>query len=84
VWETNFNNELQVSQTGNHVTGLYDGSRGVLDGTINGNILVGTWEWKNHRGVFRFLLANDGNSFTGTFNRSDGFGGAWTGIRRLH
>src|SRR4051812_42458332 len=35
LWQTNFNNELHVTQTGNHVTGLYDGGRGVLEDTAN-------------------------------------------------
>ena len=82
VWQTNFNNELRVSQAGDHVTGLYDGRSGVLEGTINGNVLTGTWSWKNQTGVFRFSLSGDGNSFTGTWTRSNGYGGPWTGVRK--
>jgi hypothetical protein len=84
TWATNFNNDLRVSQTGNHISGLYDGSRGVLDGTINGNILTGTWAWRNERGIFSFSLSLDGNNFNGTFTRSNGFTGPWTGIRKSH
>src|SRR5215210_5767720 len=65
LWETNFNNELRVSQTGDHVSGTYDSGRGVLDGTVNGNVLSGTWAWKNQRGIFRFSLSSDGKSFSG-------------------
>ena len=81
VWQTNFNNDLQVTQTGNHVIGLYDGGRGVLDGTLVGNTLTGTWAWKNQKGIFSFSLAPDGKSFTGTFSGS-GLGGPWTGVRK--
>jgi hypothetical protein len=82
VWDTNFNNELQMSQTGNHVIGTYDASRGVLDATVSGNVLVGTWTWKGQTGVCRFTLSRDGKNFIGTFNASNGRSGAWTGIRR--
>lgn len=82
IWATNYNNELQVSQTANHVTGSYDGGRGVLDGTVNGNILSGTWAWRNQRGIFRFTLSGDGKSFSGTFSSSSGKGGPWTGVRK--
>jgi hypothetical protein len=82
LWDTNFNNQLQVSQTGDQVIGMYDGGRGTLNGIITRNVVSGTWAWKNQRGVFRFLLSSDGNSFSGTFSGSSGVGGAWTGIRR--
>ncbi len=84
VWQTNFNNELRVSQAGDHVTGIYDGTRGLLDGTVSGDTVVGTYTWRGMSGIFRFLLATDGKSFSGTFNGSNGMGGAWTGIRRSH
>jgi hypothetical protein len=81
IWETNFHNELRMSQTGNQVSGMYDGSRGVLNGTVNGNILSGTFAWRNQTGMFRFSLSKDGKSFSGTFSGSYGSGGAWTGVR---
>lgn len=82
IWETNFNNELRLSQTGNHVTGNYDGTRGMLDGTVTGDILSGTFAWRNQTGVFRFSLSKDGKSFSGTFTGSNGQGGPWTGVRK--
>ena len=81
VWQTNFNNELHMTQTANHVTGLYDEGRGVLDGTVDGNALSGTWAWKNQKGIFNFSLSKDGRHFTGVFSGS-GIGGPWTGIRK--
>jgi hypothetical protein len=82
TWETNYNNEMRVSQTGDHVSGTYDQGRGVIDGTISGNILSGSWTRKNDRGVFRLSLSSDGNSFSGTWSRSDGSGGPWIGTRK--
>jgi MscS family membrane protein len=71
-----------VTQTGNHVTGLYDADRGILEGTVNGNALSGTWAWKNQKGIFNFSLSKDGKNFTGTFSGLNGVGGAWTGVRK--
>lgn len=82
LWETNFHNELVLSQTGNHVTGNYDGTRGVIDGTVTGSVLSGTFAWRNQTGVFRFSLSGDGKSFTGTFSGANGQGGPWTGVRK--
>jgi hypothetical protein len=81
TWDTTYY-EMRLSQIGDHVSGTYDYRGGVIDGTVSGNILSGTWTQTNNRGVFRFSLSSDGNGFTGTWTDSNDSGGPWIGERK--
>lgn len=74
---------LRLSQTSDHVSGTYDWNRGgVVDGTVSGNILSGTWTDNNHNsGVFRLSLTSDQKSFSGSWTWN-GQSGPWTGQRQ--
>jgi len=74
---------LRLSQTGDHVSGTYDWNNGgVVDGTVSGNILSGTWTDNNHNsGVLRLSLTSDQKSFSGT-RTWNGRSGPWTGQRQ--
>jgi hypothetical protein len=74
--------EMQLSQTGNHVSGTYNYKGGVVDGTSNGNILSGTWTQTSGDGVFHLSLSSDGKSFSGNWSASNGSSGTWTGTRK--
>lgn len=73
---------MQLSQTGDHVNGTYNFKGGVVDGTVRGNILSGTWTQTNSNGVFSFSWSSDGKSFSGTWTGTDGSTGPWTGQRQ--
>jgi hypothetical protein len=47
-------------------------------------VLTGSWSDSSGTGTYRFVLAADGNSFTGTWARTTGTGGpngTWNGVR---
>jgi len=61
-------------------SGSYTYKNGVLGGSIAGNVFTGRWDQgSNDRGVFRFTLAADGDSFVGSWNGDDGQSGDWNG-----
>lgn len=76
---------LRLTRTGDRVSGVYstrsrNDSR--LSGTVQGNILAGTWVEPDGRGRFRFTLNRDGRGFTGSFTSNadeGGQSGAWNG-----
>ena len=74
--------EMQLSQTGDHVSGTYSRHGGVVDGTVSGNILSGTYTTTQYHGVFRLSLSSDGRSFSGSWDSSWGVHGPWTGQRQ--
>ena len=83
TWVSQHQLPMRLSQTGDHVSGTYDWSGGgVMDGTVSGNILSGTWTQKNGQGSFRLSLSSDGNSFSGTWTAAFGISGPWTGTRK--
>lgn len=59
---------------------------GVLEGKTTGNVLTFTWRQDSGSGAGRFVLSADGESFQGTFSRTnnpdDTSGGTWNGTRR--
>jgi hypothetical protein len=59
---------------------------GSLTGTVDGDVLRFTWRQDNAAGAGRFTLSSDGESFQGTFSRTnnpdDTSGGTWNGTRR--
>src|ERR1700692_4547565 len=63
TWVSQHHLLMRLSQTGDHVSGTYDWSGGgVMDGTVSGNTLTGTWTQKDGQGSFRLSLSSDGNS----------------------
>ena len=83
TYDTNYG-PLKLTRTGDNVRGAYTteaGAKGTLSGTVQGNTLVGTWREPGSRGRFRFRLATDGYSFTGTFTTTGApdAGGEWNG-----
>lgn len=90
-WAANADNvvySLSLKQKGNSVSGTYqgaDGSAGTISGKMSGNILHFSWVQKDGaRGSGKFVLADDGQSFDGTYNFSnpDAVGGSWSGTRQ--
>jgi hypothetical protein len=91
-WAANADNvaySLSLKQKGNSVSGNYqgaDGSAGTISGKMSGNILHFSWVQKDGtRGSGKFVLADDGQSFEGTYNFSndpDAVEGSWSGTRQ--
>ncbi|MDG4884453.1 SH3 domain-containing protein [Mesorhizobium sp. WSM4884] len=91
-WSANADNvaySLSLKQKGNSVSGNYqgaDGSAGTISGKMSGNILHFSWVQKDGtRGSGKFVLADDGQSFDGTYNFSnnpDAVEGSWSGTRQ--
>ena len=81
AWSTDFN-RLVLTQEGIRVTGTYAYMGGRLEGSVQGNVLQGTWTQSNGRGRFEFRMSADGRSFTGKWgNRQTLTGGPWNGTR---
>ena len=93
-WDTHFSwstgsgsTELTCTQDGDSVHCDYEYDAGYLDGTLqdDGRTLEGTWKESETEGVsggFVFVLAEDGNSFTGEWwNDGNIGGGSWSGTR---
>lgn len=74
---------MRLTQTGNRVTGSYsytDGSS--LTGTVSGNTMTFTYTEPAASGEGKFILAEDGNSFTGRWRaRGQAEWSDWTGTR---
>ncbi|WP_156938209.1 hypothetical protein [Mesorhizobium sp. WSM3626] len=91
-WAANADNiaySFSLKQKGNSVSGNYqgaDGSAGNISGKMSGNILRFSWVQKDGaRGSGKFVLADDGQSFDGTYNFSnnpDAVEGSWNGTRQ--
>ncbi|WP_189546202.1 SH3 domain-containing protein [Mesorhizobium sp. M2E.F.Ca.ET.209.01.1.1] len=91
-WAANADNvaySLSLKQKGNNVSGNYqgaDGSAGTISGKRSGNILYFSWVQKDGtRGSGKFVLADDGQSFDGSYNFSnnpDAVEGSWNGTRQ--
>jgi hypothetical protein len=77
------NISMVLQQSGNTVAGTYDYDSGRIEGTIEGNLLTGTWTQSSTSGTFQFQLADDCNSFHGSwrFGSSGGWEGNWVGTR---
>ncbi len=74
---------MVLQQSGDVVTGTYDYDNGRIEGTVAGNVLSGTWTQSATSGPFQFQLADDCNSFEGSwrFSSSGGWDGNWAGTR---
>ncbi len=76
--------QMTLAQTGAKVNGTYDGGRGTLAATLNGNKLSGTWKNSSNSksGNFEFVFASDYSSFVGEFGyNSSAFSKKWNGKR---
>ncbi len=71
TWETSFG-EMTFSFDGNRVTASYAFDSGRVEGTVNGNVMDGTYIENQARGTFRFTLSQDGQRFGGTWQRTSG------------
>jgi hypothetical protein len=70
VWSTNWGN-MELTQSDSSVTGTYIHDQGHIEGTVQGNKLIGTWSESpsyappDDAGEFEFTMYPDGNSFLG-------------------
>lgn len=87
VWETTYGN-MELSQSDGTVTGTYEVNQGRIEGTVQGNQLIGTWSEPpsyappDEAGDIEFTLSSDGNSFVGRYRYgSSGDWSEWTGTR---
>jgi hypothetical protein len=73
---------MELSQSDGSVTGTYEVDQGSIEGTVQGNKLIGTWSEGKDAGEFEFTLSPDGNSFIGRWrDDSSGDWTEWTGTR---
>ena len=74
--------QLTLTQSGKSVTGSYYGGTASLSGTLDGNVLVGTWKESDGTGSLRFIFSDDRNAFEGSWSipGSTSMGG-WSGER---
>jgi len=80
VWDTQWRGGgavVELRQDGNRVEGRYPGFEGVMNGTVVGKQLSGSWADAAGEGVFTFVMSPDRQSFMGRF----GTGEWWTGMR---
>jgi hypothetical protein len=70
---------MNLSQSGNNVSGTYFNgfadANGTIDGTLSGNVLNGNWHINGGTGTIQWTLT--GQTFTGTWNGSV----LWCGAR---
>ncbi len=76
---------MRLIQEGRRVRGLYRlDTNYVIDGTIEGNVLKGTWASPGEVGEFLFEFSEDGRSFRGRWNTTKNLNiweSGWNGRR---
>ncbi|KPK45726.1 MAG: hypothetical protein AMJ77_06920 [Dehalococcoidia bacterium SM23_28_2] len=87
VWDTNWGN-MELTQSDSSVTGTYVYDEGQIQGTVQGNKLIGTWSESpsyappDDAGEFEFTMSPDGNSFLGRWRYdSSGDWSEWSATR---
>jgi hypothetical protein len=89
TWKTSFG-MVTFTQAGNDVTGSYTHDNGKIEGTLEGNILRGSWsESPSYKppkdaGDLEFTFSEDGRKFTGTWRYGfdkQTWDGKWTGTK---
>lgn len=79
-WVMNFGT-MNLTQSGNTVTGTYynafGSAAGTVAGNVSGNTLTGTWTLGGGSGTFQFTLSGDGKRFDGNWNGTE----KWCGAR---
>jgi len=73
---------MTLQQSVDEVNGRYSHNDGEIHGITSGKTLNGTWSENSSEGTFVFIIADDCNSFTGTWSNYDGSSGIWTGTRK--
>lgn len=77
---------MRLIQEGRRVRGLHRlDANFVIDGTIEGNVLRGTWSSPETVGEFLFEFSEDGRSFRGRWNTTDDLNhwkSGWNGRRQ--
>jgi hypothetical protein len=85
-WRTDYG-QMTLTQSGSSVEGNYTHDQGHLTGSVNGNVLSGTWDEAPTRaapydtGDFQFTLQADLKSFRGTWKNvgETDWRGGWSG-----
>jgi len=81
TWNFDWSNALQLTQSGNRVTGSYKPSgwnyTGYIDGTLSGSTLSGTWVEEDQTGRIEWTMSADCNSFTGRYTHSMSASSIW-------
>ena len=82
TFSTDFN-EMILQQSGDKVTGTYKHNNGVIEGTLNGKVLTGTWTQSNAKGKMIFVFNDDASGFTGKWGYNDAEpASAWNGKKK--
>jgi hypothetical protein len=89
TWNTSFG-MMTLTQNGSNVTGSYTNDSGKIEGTLEGNILLGSWSERpsykppHDAGDIEFTFSEDGRSFTGTWRYGfdkQTWNGKWRGTK---
>ena len=81
MWNTNWNGggaEMILQYEGDRVFGQYQPYNGIIEATVKGHLIEGTWEQGGMTGSLVFNLAADGQSFFGRFDSGEW----WNGEKR--
>jgi hypothetical protein len=90
TWKSNFG-LMTLTRDGSHVTGSYPHDSGKIEGTLEGNVLSGSWsESPSYKppkdaGDLEFTFSEDGRTFTGTWrygSQKQSWDGKWTGQKQ--
>jgi hypothetical protein len=89
TWSTNWG-PMRLVQRGGTVSGDYDWDQGLIEGTLDGDVLRGTWtevpsrEPPRDAGDYEFTMAEDCQSFTGRwrYGSSEAWRQSWDGARQ--
>lgn len=81
-WFSSFG-RLSLTQEGDTARGAYQHEGGVLEGTVDGEVLSGTWREGDRTGPCELTLDAAGNAFQGSWKEGAdaGWRGAWAGTR---
>jgi hypothetical protein len=81
-WFSTFG-KLTLTQEGGSVRGPYEHNGGVLEGTLNGAVLSGTWREGDRGGPCELTLDEAGNEFHGNWKEhaDTAWRGDWSGVR---
>ncbi len=73
---------LALVQENNRVTGSYYQGTAKLFGDLDGNTMLGTWHEKDGEGKLKFVFADDGASFEGSWwIPGTSSTGSWSGTK---
>ncbi len=69
--------EMTLTQIGDTVSGTYAGGAGMLNGTVSGTELTGTWTRPGSSGPLKFFMVGNGQQFQGNYSAVN----PWCGYR---